>query len=215
MAGRTKAAARNTVGRANGCSAVASPAPAPAPRPEPAAPPGERIAAAALAELPEHGVVLLDAGPLSEDLARALPPGCDLTVVTNSMAVAVELMGREDVTVLLIGGRIRAGATATVCGGSGMPGLKGLHVDVAFMTAGGVDGKRGLTANDPVEAAAKRMMMRVSDRVVVLATDRHVGHVALARYGTMQDLDCLITDSACDTPAGRRVAVSAARLVRV
>lgn len=131
------------------------------------------------------------------------------------MAVAVALMGREDVTVLLIGGRIRAGATATVCGGSSMPGLEGLRVDVAFMTAGGVDGRRGLTAADPVEAAAKRMMMRVSDRVVVLATDDHVGHVALARYGTMHDVNCLITDSACDTPAGRRVAVAVPRLTRV
>jgi DeoR family fructose operon transcriptional repressor len=174
-----------------------------------------RIAAAAVAELPAHGVVLLDAHPITEHLADALPVGCDLAVVTNSMDVAVKLMAREDVTVLLIGGRIRAGATAMVQGGSGMPGLEGLHIDVAFMAAAGVDGRRGLTASDPVEAAAKRMMMRAADRVVVLASHAAVGNVGLARYGTLHDVDCLITDSPPDTLADRRVAVGISRVTRV
>jgi DeoR family fructose operon transcriptional repressor len=213
--GRTNAAAGKTREAPQGRTARTAAEPPQAAPHEDTARAEQRIAAAAVAEVPQRGVVLLDAHPLTEHLADALPEGRDLTVVTNSMDIAVRLMAREDVTLLLIGGRIRSGATATVQGGSSMPGLEGLHIDVAFLAAAGVDARRGLTADDPVEAAAKRMMMRAADRVVVLAYGASVGHVALARYGTLRDVDCLITDSTCDPLAGDRAAVAISRTTRV
>ncbi|MDT0305274.1 DeoR/GlpR family DNA-binding transcription regulator [Streptomonospora wellingtoniae] len=180
----------------------------------PAAAPGDRIAAAALAELPREGSILLDAGPLSERLARSLPPACGLNVITNSMSVAMHLMTREDVTVLLIGGRIHADAGATV-GGPGATGLEGLRVDVAFITPDGISPQRGLTARVPVESAAKRMMVQAAGRVVVLAPRTVVGYVGLARFAALADVDRLITDASCDTPAGRRIMVGVQDATRV
>ncbi|WP_461000487.1 DeoR/GlpR family DNA-binding transcription regulator [Streptomonospora sediminis] len=175
--------------------------------------PEELIAAAAVEEIPERGSVLLEAGP-AERLARSMPRRRDLTVITNSMAAALALAAREDVTVLLIGGRIQAGVGATM-GGSGATGLEGLHADVAFMAADGVSAQRGLTTRAPAECAPKRMMLRAADRTVLLAPGGHIGHVALARFGSLNEVDCLITDSPCDTPDGRRVAVAGPRMVRV
>lgn len=181
---------------------------------ERAAAPEELIAAAAVEEVPERGSVLLEAGPAAERLARSMPRRRDLTVITNSMAAALALAAREDVTVLLIGGRIQAGVGATV-GGSGATGLEGLHADVAFIAADGVNAQRGLTTRAPAECAPKRMMLRAAGRIVLLAPGGHIGHVALARFGSLNEVDCLITDSPCDTPDGRRVAVAGPRLVRV
>src|SRR3954471_18010940 len=45
----------------------------------------ERIARAALAELPEAGTILLDAGSTTARLADALPVDRELTVVTHSV----------------------------------------------------------------------------------------------------------------------------------
>src|SRR5436309_10880091 len=51
----------------------------------------ERIAKAALAELPQEGSILLDAGTTTCRLAEMLPADRELTVVTNHLTIAVTL----------------------------------------------------------------------------------------------------------------------------
>ncbi|MGH3949876.1 MAG: DeoR/GlpR family DNA-binding transcription regulator, partial [Pseudonocardiaceae bacterium] len=55
----------------------------------------ERIAKAALAELPAEGAVLLDAGTTTARMAEVLPNDRELTVVTNALPIASTLAGRS------------------------------------------------------------------------------------------------------------------------
>ncbi|MDQ1248508.1 MAG: DeoR family transcriptional regulator, fructose operon transcriptional repressor, partial [Actinomycetota bacterium] len=66
-----------------------------------------RIAEAALAFLPESGAIAIDAGSSTQRLAEIIPPGRELTVVTNSLPIASLLAGRKELTVHLAGGRVR------------------------------------------------------------------------------------------------------------
>src|SRR6266536_5984677 len=54
----------------------------------------DRIAKAAIAELPVEGAVLLDSGTTTARIAEMLPPDCELTVVTNSLPIALTLSVR-------------------------------------------------------------------------------------------------------------------------
>ena len=54
----------------------------------------DRIAKAALAELPDEGAILLDAGTTTARLAELLPPDRPLTVLTNSLPIALALVAR-------------------------------------------------------------------------------------------------------------------------
>ncbi len=74
----------------------------------------ERIAKAALAELPEEGSVVIDAGTTTGRLVEVLPADRELTVVVNSPALATKLASRANLTVLLLGGRVRGRTLATV-----------------------------------------------------------------------------------------------------
>lgn len=67
----------------------------------------ERIAKAALAELPTEGAILIDAGTTTGRLAEMLLADRELTVITNSLPIAMSLSGRPAITLLMIGGRIR------------------------------------------------------------------------------------------------------------
>ena len=67
----------------------------------------DRIAKAALAELPDEGAILLDAGTTTARLAELLPPDRPLTVLTNSLPIALALVARPYLTVMLVGGRVR------------------------------------------------------------------------------------------------------------
>src|SRR3978361_1190701 len=67
----------------------------------------ERAAKAALAEVPEQGAILLDAGTTTGRLAEILPTERELTVVTNSVPIVMTLSHRANLTLLLLGGRGR------------------------------------------------------------------------------------------------------------
>ena len=51
----------------------------------------ERIAKAAVAEVPDEGAIILDAGTTTGRLAQALPSDKELTVVVNSPVIAASL----------------------------------------------------------------------------------------------------------------------------
>src|SRR3954451_15351797 len=115
----------------------------------------ERIAKAALAEIPEDGAILLDAGSTTRRLAEAIPTDRELTVVTTSPPLAALLAQRASLSVIMIGGRVRGRTLATVDDWALQP-LKHLHVDVAFMATNGLSAEHGLTTPDPAEASMKR-----------------------------------------------------------
>ncbi|MEV4753230.1 DeoR/GlpR family DNA-binding transcription regulator, partial [Streptosporangium sp. NPDC049248] len=67
----------------------------------------ERIAKAALAELPEDGAIIIDAGTTTGRLVQALPVDRELTVIVNSPPLATALATRANLTVFMLGGRVR------------------------------------------------------------------------------------------------------------
>jgi DeoR family fructose operon transcriptional repressor len=157
----------------------------------------ERIAKAALAEVPNEGAIILDAGSTTARLAQALPGDRELTVVVNSPVIATMLGTRANLKLLLLGGRVR-GKTMAAVGDWVLKPLADLYVDVAFLGTNGCSVERGLTTPDPAEAAVKRAMIAAARRTVLLADHTKIGNDYLSRFGTLADLDLLITDSGLD-----------------
>lgn len=173
----------------------------------------ERIAKAALAEVPEEGAVILDAGTTTARLAQALPVDRELTVVVNSPVIAAVLGTRPNINVLMIGGRLRGKTLATVDDWALRP-LADMYVDVAFIGTNGMSVERGLTTPDLAEAAVKRAMINAARRTVLLADHTKIGNDYLARFGTLADLDLLITDAGLDDELVADVEATGLRVVR-
>jgi DeoR family fructose operon transcriptional repressor len=173
----------------------------------------ERIAKAALAELPDEGAVILDAGSTTARLAQALPADRELFVVVNSPVLATLLGTRANLTVLLLGGRVRGKTLATVDDWALRP-LADMYVDVAFMGTNGCSVERGLTTPDPAEATVKRAMIAAARRVVLLADHTKIGNDYLARFGALTDLDVLVTDTGVDAELAGDVEAAGVRVVR-
>jgi DeoR family transcriptional regulator, fructose operon transcriptional repressor len=172
-----------------------------------------RIAKAALAEVPEQGAVILDAGTTTARLAHALPADRELTVVVNSPVIATALGTRKNVNVLLLGGRLRGKTLATVDDWALRP-LADMYVDVAFMGTNGCSVERGLTTPDPAEAAVKRAMIAAAHRRVLLADHTKMGNDCLARFGALSDLDTLVTDAGLDDDMVDDIEALGVRVVR-
>ncbi|MEN3357672.1 MAG: DeoR family transcriptional regulator, fructose operon transcriptional repressor [Mycobacteriales bacterium] len=174
----------------------------------------ERIAKAAVAELPDGGAIIIDAGSTTGRLADALPGDRELTVVVNAPPLATALAMRPNVIVIMLGGRVRGRTLATVDDMALLP-LSQLHVDVAFMATNGLSVECGLTTPDPAEASVKRAMIAAARRTVLLADHTKVGNDYLARFGSLSEVDLLITDSGLDEDVADELDQAGLRVTRV
>jgi DeoR family fructose operon transcriptional repressor len=174
----------------------------------------ERIAKAAIAELPDEGAVLIDAGTTTARLADHMPTDRELTVVTNSLQLAGKLAAFPALNVLLLGGRVRSRTLASVDAWA-LSALAGVYVDLALLATNGVSVERGLTTPDPAEAAIKTAMIGASRRVVLLADHSKVGHDHFAHFGDLDAVDLLITDTGLDERTAAELADAGPRVHRV
>jgi DeoR family fructose operon transcriptional repressor len=173
----------------------------------------ERIAKTALAEVPAEGAIIIDAGSTTGRLAEILPADRELTVIVNSLPLAVLLAPRANLTVILLGGRIRRSTFATVDDWLLQP-LSQMYVDAAFMGTGGLSLERGLTTPDPGEASVKAAMMGAARRSILLADHTKVGNDSLARFGSLADIDLLVTDAGLDDAAAAAIGLAGPRVLR-
>jgi len=154
----------------------------------------DRIAKAALAELPADGTVILDAGTTVARLAAALPLESSLTVVTHSLPIAARLADHPGIQLHLVGGRVRHRTRAAVDAWA-LRAYAEIRADVLFVAANGFSAEHGLTTPDLAEAAVKRAAVAAARRVVLLADSGKHGQEHFARFGGLGDVDLLITDT--------------------
>jgi len=154
----------------------------------------DRIAKAALDQLPgDGGSILLDSGTTTKRLAGLLPLDRRLTLFTNTASIAMKVAGSPSVEVHLLGGRVRP-ATLAAVGPTTVAALANLRVNVSFIGTNGLTAGYGLTTPDTDEAAVKAAMIGAGHRVVVLADSRKLGVETLVRFGTCAQIDTLVTD---------------------
>lgn len=154
------------------------------------------IAKAALDQLPADGSsVLVDAGSTTVRLAAALPHERRLTVYTHAVPVATRLLSLPQLEVHLLPGRVRTTTHAAV-GADTVAALADLRTDVCFLGTNALDVERGLSTPDSDEAATKRALVAAARRVVVLADSTKLGRESTQRFATLEEVDCLVTDSA-------------------
>lgn len=138
--------------------------------------------------------LLLDTGTTALELAALLKEGLKLTVITPSLAVASELQHSPAVEVILLGGVIREG-NPDLTGPLTEHGLEMFAADLAFQGADGIGVDGSIYNSDLRLARVDQLMRRVSERCCVLADHTKIGCTALARSGSLAEVDVFITSA--------------------
>lgn len=173
----------------------------------------ERIARAALGELPGDGSVILDAGTTSARLAAGIPVESGLTVVTHALPVAARLADHPGIALHLVGGRVRHRTRAAVDAWA-LRAYGEIKADVVFLATNGFEVEGGLTTPDLAEAAVKRAAIAAARRVVLLADSTKFGQQHFARFGDLANVDLLITDTGLSTDDARSIERQGTEVVR-
>ncbi|MEP7053726.1 MAG: DeoR/GlpR family DNA-binding transcription regulator [Actinomycetota bacterium] len=156
------------------------------------------IAEAAAAEVPigPH-VVAFTGGTTTSEVARRVTDHGELTVVTNALNIAMDLVLRPQVKVIVVGGVSRPQSYELV-GPWAEDFIAAVNIGTIFVGVDGISARGGLTTHDEMEAATNRAMIDRAERVVVVADSSKLGRVMLARIAALDVVDVLITDSGTD-----------------
>ena len=166
----------------------------------------QAIARLAATLIKQDDTIVIDVGTTALEVARALPDDFRGRVLTNSVPVAMELSGNENVELLLSGGQIRNGDAA--CYGRRTDDFfEEFYADKAFLGSGGVHAEAGLTDYHPHEVATRRVIIAHAGASYVLADSSKLGTVAVRRVCPLSQVTAILTDS--DDPQASKEAVDA------
>ncbi|GIF77070.1 DeoR/GlpR family DNA-binding transcription regulator [Asanoa siamensis] len=163
----------------------------------------QRIGAAAAALVEPGMVVGLNGGTTTTEVARALAvrpdlnssaDGAQLTIVTNALNIANELLVRSRMKVVVAGGVVRPQSFELV-GPLGGALLREVTLDVALLGVNAIDATLGAAAHHEGEAAMNALMVARARRVVIIADSSKLGGHAFARICPIDRVETLVTDS--------------------
>jgi DeoR family transcriptional regulator of aga operon len=163
----------------------------------------QRIGAAAAALVEPGMVVGLNGGTTTTEVARALAvrpdlntsaDGAQLTVVTNALNIANELLVRSRMKIVVAGGIVRPQSFELV-GPLGGALLREVTLDIALLGVDALDVTLGAAAHHEGEAAMNALMVARARRVVIIADSSKLGGHAFARICPIDRIETLVTDS--------------------
>jgi len=150
------------------------------------------IARKAVTLIQEHSTILLDSGTTTLEIARLLKDKKNLTVVTNDIKIAAELMDSE-VKVIVAGGELQ-NTVGALFGPLTEQILKNIHVDLFFLGAHAVHVEAGITVTTFEKASIKKLMIEAAGTTWMVADSSKFDQKSFTKVCDLSDLDGLITD---------------------
>ena len=151
----------------------------------------EAIGARAAAMLSDGDAIFIDCGATTPHLARQLPVGMRLTVVTFALNIASILAENRNVELIVLGGFYnRFSASFEVA--EPRRELAKLGLRTAFISAGGVHATRGASCSNFHEVAIKQAAMAVAMQSCLLVDASKFGVVKRAAFADLAAFDQVI-----------------------
>lgn len=181
----------------------------------------QRIGAAAAALVTPGMVVGLNGGTTTTEAARALAvrpdlnrhaDGPQLTVVTNALNIANELLLRSRMKVVVAGGVVRP-QSFEVVGPLGSALLREVTLDMALLGVDALDVPLGAAAHHEGEAAMNSLMVARARRVVIIADASKLGRHAFARVCPLDRIEILVTDEGAPAETVARFEAAGVRVI--
>ena len=142
--------------------------------------------------LKNRQLILLDGGTTNLQLARLLPENLYLTIATNSIPIAFELLHHSSIEVLLLGGKVLKSEQVSI-GVQVADNLDHLQPDICLLGICSIHASKGFTVPDSDLAVVKRKMINNSAHTIALSTLDKLDKVDHYKVCDLNCIDTLIT----------------------
>ncbi|ODV57616.1 DeoR/GlpR family DNA-binding transcription regulator [Lysinibacillus fusiformis] len=156
----------------------------------------EKIAIAkASASLIQDGeCIFIDSGTTTYQMTPFLLDKKKLTVVTNSLPVAFDLIG-SNIEVILLGGKVRH-SEKSVTSNEFLFHFEHLNINKAFICASGVSLEKGISDFNLEEAITRKKIISISQMVYVATDSSKFNKDVAIQVCPLEEVDVIITDNA-------------------
>ncbi len=155
------------------------------------------IAAQICAMIHDGDHLMLDESSTSLFIAKQLKDKKNLTIITSSVEIVVELSGTEGFTILCTGGQLRS--TALALDGFHVPEfLSKYHVDKAIISCKGIHSEAGITDSSEQIAMAKKAMIKSAHQTILAVDDSKFDKAAFRQVAAFEDIQMVVTN--CKPP---------------
>ncbi|SDX73990.1 DeoR/GlpR family DNA-binding transcription regulator [Paenibacillus sp. CF384] len=151
-----------------------------------------RIGRAAAALVIENDSIFIDGGTTTLYVARHLRAGMNITVVTNALNIAMELLERGITTVVT--GGMALETTSTLVGPGTVEAIGKMAFDRVFLGATGITAKHGFSNSNMYEAEIKRMAIVQATEVNVVVDHTKYGAKELFSFAPLSAVHRVICD---------------------
>lgn len=153
----------------------------------------QRIGERAAAMVRPGDTVILDEGSTCLAVARHLKALSGITVITNGVRVAAELLGASGITLIVVGGLCNH-ESAMLYGPETDKAYASLHADLYFMGMDAFSPEYGILDANYLQVSLKLAKARASRRVIGVAHQAKFGRRAVAKVGPFTMLHALVTE---------------------
>lgn len=157
------------------------------------------------AELINDGdTIILDSGTTTLEIAKNLSSFNNLTVITNSLNIAGQLVEFPNIKVIMLGGTLRRKSLSLV-GINAIESLKNYYCDKVFIGVDGIDTQFGISTPNVDEAHLNNIMISNSQEVIVVTDSSKFKNRSFTYIAPITKVNVIITDS--NIPPDEKLAI--------
>lgn len=155
----------------------------------------EKIAIAheCAALIEEGDCIFLDSGSTTFQIAKFIRTMKNITVITNSLPIAIELL-QTSVEIILMGGKIRH-SEKSIIAYDFLLQYDQLNISKAFICTSGISLKSGLSDFSFEEVLTRRNIVRIAQTTYVVADHTKFERDVAIKICPITDVDYIITDA--------------------
>ena len=137
--------------------------------------------------------IMLDASSTAIYVTECIKDLKNITLITNSVEILLELADKKDWKILSTGGALKRGGLSLV-GTSAERMIRGFHVDLAVCSCKGLDINKGITDSNEKDSEIKQAIFAAADKKVLAVDSTKFDRISFVRVCDIADVDVIVTD---------------------
>ena len=147
-----------------------------------------------IAELIEDGErIMVDSSSTALYVMKKIKEKKNLTVITNSVKILLELADKPDWTVLSTGGILKKNSLS-LTGSSAEKMIRSYHVDTAICSCKGIYISLGITDSNENDCLIKQAMLSSAERRILAVDGEKFDKKSFVKVCDVQQIDAIVTD---------------------
>ena len=172
-----------------------------------------RIGKAAARLIKDSDTIIVDSGTTTLGLIKNLSPALtNLTVITNALNIANQLIANQNVNLIIPGGVLRKNSLSLI-GPLAEKSFKNFFVDKVFLGVDGFDTRQGISTPNMEEAFLNQIMIDIAKEVIIVTDSSKFLRKSLAFICPTDRINTVVTDSGITDDDRKRLEDSGIKVI--